>query len=469
MRKMIHDPEILAAYNEDALGIKGKFKGLFRPDSEAEVIDIVRSCASKKLSLTPQGLRSSLTGAAICEKGVALSLERMNRLIDIDVERKVAVVEPGIILSDFKKSVEEAGLMYGPDPTSAQECTLGGNVATNASGSRSLKYGATINWVQGLRIVDGKGRVLALKNGLTEKMCAGYGALYRPTQLFVGSEGTLGVVTRIEVSLTELPANLFLGIVFFPDIKSAIDFTIEAQHKPAYKAASMEFLDQMCLEIIRPEAKGIAIPADARAMIYFEQEYNDDSEKDYFLNLWFPLIEKHTPLSDDTQIAASPKEKKHLYELRHHVPSKTNEESIKVIKTGGCKVSTDWAVPHNRLHQLFGYFEEIRGPLGDMMMIRFGHLGSGHPHFNFMARTREEKIIASEIDDLMARKAVALGGCVAGEHGIGKMKRRQLALQYPAPIIGAMKALKKELDPRGIMAPGNIFMNDNDDTVQLLL
>jgi len=140
-----------------------------------------------------------------------------------------------------------------------------------------------------------------------------------------------------------------------------------------------------------------------------------------------------------------------------------------VIQSGGCKISTDWAVPHNRLHQLFGYFEEIRGILGDMMVIRFGHLGSGHPHFNFIARTREEKIMASEIDDLMARKAVTLGGCVSAEHGIGKMKRRQLALQYPAPIISAMKALKKELDPAGIMAPGNIFMNDTDDTVQLPL
>jgi glycolate oxidase len=219
----------------------------------------------------------------------------------------------------------------------------------------------------------------------------------------------------------------------------------------------MVFLDQACLNIIRPKAKGIAIPADARAMIYFEQEYNDDREKDQWLNLWFPLVEKHTPFSDDTQIAISPKEKKHLYDLRHHIPSKTNEESISAVKTGGCKISTDWAVPHNRLHDLFKYFDEIRGPLGDMTVIRFGHLGSGHPHFNFIARTREEKIIASEIDDLMAKKAVALGGCVAGEHGIGKMKHRQLALQYPPSIIGAMKALKREFDPAGIMAPGNIF------------
>jgi len=151
------------------------------------------------------------------------------------------------------------------------------------------------------------------------------------------------------------------------------------------------------------------------------------------------------------------KEKRHLYDLRHHVPSKTNEESIKAVKTGGCKISTDWAVPHNRLHDLFNYFDEIRGPLGDMTVIRFGHLGSGHPHFNFIARNKEETMIAQEIDDLMAKKAVALGGCVSAEHGIGKMKRRQMALQYPPHIICAMEALKKEFDPAGIMAPGNIF------------
>ncbi|MCF8128414.1 MAG: FAD-binding oxidoreductase [Deltaproteobacteria bacterium] len=457
MLEMIDDPGILQAYNEDALGIKGRFEGLFRPETENEVMEIVRDCASKKMPLTCQGLRSCLTGAAMCETGAALSLERMNRLIDIDAKRKTAVIEPGMVLSDFQKAVQDAGLMYAPDPTSAGECTIGGNVATNASGSRSLKYGATIDWVRGLRVVDGAGRVVSVKNASTEKMCAGYGSFYRPAQLFVGSEGTLGVVTRIEVSLTELPANIFLGIVFFPNLNSAVDFTIEAHYDPSFRAASMEFLDRMCLDIIRPQAKGITIPSSARAMIYFEQEYGEESERDHLLNLWFPLIEKHTPYSDDTQIAASPKEKKYLYELRHHIPSKTNEESIKAVKTGGCKISTDWAVPHNRLHRLFEYFEEIRGHLGDMMVVRYGHLGSGHPHFNFIARNREETIMAQKIDDLMAEKAVALGGCVSAEHGIGKMKRRQLALQYPAPIIRAMKAIKNELDPAGIMAPGNLF------------
>ncbi len=457
MRKMINDPEILAAYNEDALGIKGNMNGLFRPDTEGEVVDIVRSSVGEKRFLTPQGLRSSLTGAAICHKGSALSLERMNRLIDIDVGSKIAIAEPGIVLSDFKASVEAAGLMYPPDPTSAGECTLGGSVATNASGSRSLKYGTTADWVRGLRIVDGKGNLLDLRDSLTEKVCAGYGAFYRPGQLFLGSEGTLGVVTRIEVKLTDRPKDFFLIMVFFRDLIGAIDFIVETREAADLKPASMEFLDDMCLEIIRPNAKGIAIPSDARAMIYLEQEYTDDSEKDLLLNLWFQMIEKHTALADDTQIADSPKEKKHLYDLRHHVPSRTNEESVKAVRTGGCKISTDWAVPHGQLHPLFEYFEEIRNLLGDMMVVRFGHLGSGHPHFNFIARNEKEMEIAAYVDDLMARKAVLLGGCVSGEHGIGKLKRRQLALQYPAPIINAMKAIKKEMDPAGIMAPGNIF------------
>ncbi len=457
MKEMVTDPEIVAAYSEDALGIQGAFSGLFRPESETDVIEIVRLCAEEKLFLTPQGLRSSLTGAAVCEKGAALSLERMNRLIDIDVKRKLAVAEPGIVLTDFKKAVEAAGLMYPPDPTSAGECTLGGNVATNASGSRSLKYGATLKYVRGLKMVDGGGRPLDLNNSLTDKICAGYGAVYHPAQMFVGSEGTLGVITQIEVSLLPRPENDFVVIVFFKDIDSALDFVIEAHDGPGFSPASMEFMDDVCLDIIRPNAGGMAIPRNAGAMIYFEQEYTDDSDKDIFLNRWFSLIERHSSLSDDTQIAESPKEKKHLHDLRHHVPARTNEESAKVIPAGGCKISTDWVVPHDRLHQLFAYFEEIRGRLGDMMVTRFGHLGSGHPHFNFIARNREETEIASKIDDLMAQKAVALGGCVSAEHGIGKLKRNQLALQYPACVINVMKTLKRELDPWGIMAPGNIF------------
>ena len=454
---LITDPDILTSYNEDALGIVGCFHGVYRPQSEKEVSEYIRECASGKIPVTPQGLRSSLTGASICDRGVVLSLEKMNRLIDIDEKNRKAVVEPGIIVSELKIQLEKEGFTYPPDPTSAGECTLGGNVATNASGSRALKYGSTIDWVTGLRAVDGNGEIIELRDNSSEKICTGFGALYRPVNLFVGSEGTLGVVTRVEIALAPLPPDYFICVVFFSQMKHALDFTVEARKDPACSPTSMEFLDEGCLEIIRPGSKGFIIPSDARVILYFEQEFGDDKEKESLLDHWFQRIEKHSTLSEDTQIAVTGKQKRHLHELRHLVPAKANEDGVRATKTGGCKISTDWAVPYDRIHDLFAHFDEIRHLLGDIPVLRFAHIGNGHPHFNFIARSPQEKQIAEAVDTMMAKKAVELGGVVTGEHGIGKLKREHLKLQYSPKILAVMKAIKIELDPEGIMAPGNIF------------
>ena len=388
---LITDPDILTSYNEDALGIVGCFAGVFRPRSEQEVSECIRECASAKIPVTPQGLRTSLTGASICDRGVALSLEKMNRLIDIDVKNRKAIVEPGILVSELKNQLEKEGVSYPPDPTSAGECTLGGNVATNASGSRALKYGSTIDWVTGLRVMDGNGEVLELHNNFSEKHCAGFGAVYRPVNLFVGSEGILGVATRIEIALTPLPPDYFIGVVFFSEMKHALDFVVETRKDPDCAPTSMEFLDEACIEIIRPGSKGFNIPADARVILYFEQEYGDDKEKDSLLDNWFQRIEKHSALSNDTQIALTEKQKRHLHQLRHLVPAKANEDSVLATKTGGGKISTDWAVPYDRIHPLFDYFDKIRNLLKDIPVLRFGHIGNGHPHFNFMARTPRKR------------------------------------------------------------------------------
>lgn len=454
---IVRDPDILAAYNEDALGLQGGFEGVFRPCNEREIIQFVKMCRAERVPITPQGLRSSLTGASICHEGIALSLEKMNRIIDCDPERRVAVVEPGVITAELRSVVAEAGLFYPPDPTSAGECTMGGNVATNASGSCTLKYGSTMHWVKRLRVVTGTGESLDVRDKTAEKYCAGYGGFYRPTRLFFGSEGTLGIVTEIEVSLTLMPPDFFLAMVFFKDMDSALAFTIEARDNPAYSPRSIEFFDDVSLDIIRPHSEGISIPREARVMVYFEQEYDCAKEKEQYLEEWLRLIEKHTLLSQDSQIAFTDKQKSHLLGLRHHVPQEMNEKSTQAVKQGGCKISTDWAVPYKKLPDLFAYFDSIRSYLGDMMVTRFAHLGEGHPHFNFIAENPEEKRIAEEVDFLMAKKAVELGGTIAAEHGIGKLKRDHLSLEYSIPMIAAMKAIKRVFDPNGILAPGNIF------------
>ncbi|VBB43200.1 FAD binding domain protein [uncultured Desulfatiglans sp.] len=458
--KWVTDPDIVEGYRHDALGMQGGFEALFRPEDTADIQECLRMISDRGGSVTCQGLRSSLTGASMAPGGVALSLERFNRILDIDRVRRRALVEPGVVLAELKAAAAADGLFYPPDPTSAAECTLGGNVATNASGSRSLKYGATIEWVRALQVVDGSGRVITARTAEGGKICAGYGAFYDPARLFVGSEGTLGVVTRIEVALTELPEAFMLVLVFFPDMSSALDFVIRAREDPACDPRSLEFLDEGCLEIIRGRAEGLDIPTSARVIVYFEQEYGAEDGYEALLDAWSRLIEQHTPLAGDTRIALTDQQKDHIMALRHFVPESMNALSIQAVRTGGCKISTDWAVPYRRLPELFAFFEEVRARLGSMPVVRFAHIGEGHPHFNFIARDPEEKRRAEEVDLLMARRAVALGGTITGEHGVGKMKREHLALQYPPAVITAMKAIKRSFDPKGILAPGNIFPAD---------
>lgn len=454
---IITDPDILSAYNEDALGLRGSFEGVVRPADEQEIIDFVHSCRASRKPVTAQGLRSSLTGAALCDQGYALSLEKMNRIIDIDKKRRTAVLEPGVITADLRKAAAEAGLYYPPDPTSVEECTMGGNVATNASGSCTLKYGRTGDWIKRLRVVDGNGRRIEAKGQGAEKQCAGYGAMYQPARLFLGSEGTLGIITEIEVALTLPPPYAFLAMVFLPDLQRTFDFVRSVREDRTFSPTGLEFFDEACLDILRPIAEGIAIPQEARFMIFFEQEYNDDKEKDVFLEKWLSLIKRISTFADDTQIALSDKQKSHLRALRHHVPQQMNEEGSRAVKNGGGKISTDWAVPWFNLPELFAHYDKINHLLGDMKVVRFGHLGEGHPHFNFIARNLEETRAAENVDFLMAKKAVELGGTIAGEHGIGKLKREHLVLEYSPPLQEAMKAIKYSFDPLGILAPGNIF------------
>ena len=190
----------------------------------------------------------------------------------------------------------------------------------------------------------------------------------------------------------------------------ALNFILGTRDDHAFSPRSIEFLDETCLEIIRPLAEGISLPDEAQVMVYFEQEIDDERGKEQVLRRWSTLIDKYTGLSDDTQIAFTARQKGHLLGLRHLVPQTMNEESARAVKNGGCKISTDWAVPYHKLPELFAYYDTVKHLLGDMTVIRFGHIGEGHPHFNFIARNAEEMRIAAHVDLLMAKKAVDLGG-----------------------------------------------------------
>jgi len=454
--QLVKDPDVINAYSQDALGIKGNFEAIVRPKGEEEVLDVISYCYNTSKKLTPQGLRTSLTGASMAEEGIALCLEEMNSILDVDEKAKVAYVQPGVPTGDLRRFFSTLGLMYPPDPTSQKECTIGGNVATNASGSRSLKFGSTGDWVCYLRVIDGTGKVHEFYTRKGLKSACGPRIFQNSVDIIVGSEGIFGVITKIGLRLIDKPPDSIIFVVFFEDVYKALQFVTHViLHKKKLPAA-MELLDEYCMSLLEG-MEGYYAPKGSRCIIYFEEDIWDDTNEDQLLESWYQLIERHTKLSQDTILLRSNRQKEGFKQLRHRVPEALNEESIRAAKHGGLKISTDWVVPLENITKIFRFFDELRPMLKDMPVARYGHIGSGHPHFNIIARDEREKELAKEAEKRLVLKALELDGTISGEHGIGKLKKGYLSLMYPQEVISTLKSVKNILDPKWILSPGNII------------
>jgi glycolate oxidase len=456
----VTDLSVRRAYSEDASGLIALPDAVVRPGSEKDVAEIVAWCVAHKTGVTAQGLRSSTVGSPLAFGGVAMTFEKMEGIVSIDVPRRRAVVEPGLNLGLFKRELKAAGLFFPPDPTSENECTVGGAVMTNASGARTYKYGATRPWVTRLRLVIGDGSVTEVRRSETTKNTVGYFGFQNPVDLLVGSEGTLGIVTQIEVELLPLPPGFVAGMAFFPELGAAVRFVQNAdlsrRLRKAVSPRCLELFDEGALDLIRPEALALGIPAAAGAAIFFEQETKPD-EQGPLLEAWFELIDASGGLSDDTILATTEAQQEELRRLRHVLPATMNERGRAARNSGGLKVGTDWAVPLDRVEMMIEEATRIARSEFGGFFIRYGHIGNGHPHFNMLGETPEMLDRAQRAAHLMCLKAVELGGTVTAEHGVGKLKRDYVKHQYPPWVIDAMLAVKRTLDPAGILAPGNIF------------
>jgi len=463
--RIVSDPEICRAYAADASGLARVPVAVARPESEAEVAELLRLCHERRLPVTPQGLRSSTTGASVPEEGIVLSLERLGRVLEIDLERRTAAAEPGIVLAEFKRQVRAAGLFYPVDPTSEEECTLGGAVACNASGSRTYRYGPTRPYVRALRVALADGSILDARRCESDKNAAGLLGLQNPVDLWIGSEGTLGVVTRVEVDLLPPPRGFFAALAFFRDWRGAVGFIQRADAArrqglatgaPSLRPRCLELFDAGSLELIRPTAGALRIPPRAGAAVFFEEEVAPDAV-DGPLERWLAAIEEGEGLGDDTIVALSEAAQAELRRLRHALPAGMNERGAQAVASGGRKVSTDFAVPLARLPEMMEEAYRLVREVFGGFHIAYGHAGNGHPHFNLLAAGPEELARAQEAARLMAARALALGGTLSAEHGIGKVKAGLFAELYPRWVVDAHRAIKRTLDPRGILAPGNLF------------
>jgi len=448
------DRSVRETYEADSSGLHLLPDLVARPETVDDVVELVRKAVSERISITCAGAQTSTTGASITDTGMLLSLRSLDRISAPDEKARTIKVEPGALVGEIKRTAAAVGLLFAPDPTSEEESTIGGAIACNASGARTFKYGATRRHVRALKVVMASGELLEFRRSDLEKNTVGYAFAHDPIDWFIGSEGTLGIVVEAELSLLPLPQHVIGLAVLFKAEREALNFVIATRESSMVSARCIEYFDERAIEIARSTVLGGTIPVDAGGMVYVEEEIDDDL--DSTLGRWLELIEAiaadFEPLVFDGEARLREARK-----LRHSIPATMNERGNKYRSSGGRKVSTDWAVPYRKLPEAIQTARALVKGLGIEEPVIYGHAGNGHPHQNFIARdARELTTIEGAVEETLKR-VLALQGTVAAEHGIGKIKRRWLPLQMNPLQISMMTAVKRELDPNGILAPGNIL------------
>ena len=445
------------------------------PESVEEVSEILAGANRDRVPVTVSGAGTGTVGGRVPFGGLVLATDKLNHIRSIvhEGDGGFAVVEPGVVLADLQRAVDQEGLLYPPDPTE-RGCFVGGTVATNASGARTFKYGPTRNYIRRLKVVLASGEILDLRRGeiradaagrirggpidlklpdyrmpATRKNASGYFVAPEmdAIDLFIGSEGTLGVVCEIEVKLLPKPSGLLSGVVFFanePDVLALVRDV--RQH---VDARAVEFFDTESLNFLR--GKYPAIPPAAVGAIFFEQE-TDDANEESVLNQWLTLLDQHHALAD-SWFATNEQDQAKLREFRHQLPVLMNEWFSHYKQR---KVSTDMAVPDEAFPGLFDLYKTTLQSSGLRYTI-FGHIGDNHVHVNILPRNDSEAARARELYVEFLKYAASVGGTLSAEHGVGKLKRDYLRLFYTDDQLRQMASLKNALDPNGILGRGNIF------------
>ena len=451
------NPESLWAYIEDASGFRGHADRVYSPQNEGEVQAILKDASSSLTPVTIAGAGTGVTGGRVPFGGIVVSLERFRQ---IEVRSGSARVGAGVLLRELQNSAASSGQFYAPDPTEIS-ASIGGTIATNASGSRSFLYGDTRRHVLGLRVVLMDGSLLDLRRGEpvpfetatipapnTRKHTAGFPL--RPgmdlMDLFVGSEGTLGVVTEAVVRLLPVPEELLSGVVFFQSDEDAL--TAVDTWREISGLRMLEYVDAGSLDLLRPAYPDT--PRAARTALLIEQQIESESEYD----AWDARLSQARALTEASWFAASDFDRERFRRFRHALPEAVNDL---VRRRGVLKMNTDFAVPYERNREMIAIYRETLEREFPGQYVIFGHIGDAHVHVNILPNSGEESERAKAVITQFARDAAALGGTVSAEHGLGKRKAHLLAIQYSAEQIEAMRAVKRRFDPHWLLGRGTLF------------
>ena len=458
--ELTEDRDVRLSYARDASGLEMIPEAVARAESIADVVEVIREAAADDRSVTPAGAQTSTTAASITDRGILLSMRAMARVLEIDPETRMARVEPGVTIGALNEELAPLGLRFAPDPTSENDATIGGAIACNASGARSLRYGATRAHVRAVRVAHAEGDVTELRRPRLEKNTVGFHAAQDPVDWIVGSEGTLGVVVEAELGLVRRPEHEVGLAIPFTSERDALQFIIaarEASDGPApIRAQCLEFFDGAALGIARDHIGSSRWMEGVASIVYLEQEL-DGADADALLDAWLALAERHGATAADIDVYDDAAALRDARRFRHAVPAYMNERGAARRPFGGRKVSTDWAVPYHRLPDALDAARRAADGQRVDHPVTYGHAGNGHPHQNFIASDSEELWRINGVVDETIRHVLMLGGTAAAEHGLGKLKRHWLAAQLSPVQLAVMRSLKHTLDPNGMFAPGNVL------------
>jgi len=416
-----------------------------KPRNKEQVAQILKLACSTSTPVYPRGAGTGLSGGALPVKGgIAMVLSDMNKIIDIDKENLVAVVEPGVVTARLQAEVEQLGLFYPPDPASCEVSTIGGNIAECAGGPRCFKYGVTRDYVLGLEVVTPTGEIINT-GGKTIKNVTGYDL----TRLIVGSEGTLGVVTRAILRLVPRPKSVRTALVAFDDLYKASEAVLYLSELGVVPA-TMEILDEETIKCVE-KFIDYSLPFNARAVLLIEVDGRPLAVEEEMKMVREACLAKG---AQRVEVASTAEERNKLWNLRRSV-------SPALVKIAPTKISEDATVPRARVPEMITRLQKIKEKYNINLVI-FGHIGDGNLHPNIMTdeRNSEEMTRVEKAINEIFQTALELGGTLSGEHGIGNMKSPFMEMEMGNDGLAYMYKIKKSLDPKGILNPGKLFIGD---------
>ena len=430
-------------YSFDATKEKSIPDLVIRPHSTEQVSNVVSIANKHNIPVCPRGAGTGLSGGSVPIKGgIALDLKNMDRIVELNARDLTVTVEPGVVTKDLQDEAAKHRLFYPPEPGSAGFSTIGGNVAECTGGMTGMKYGVTRDYVLALEIVLPDGSVINT-GSKTLRSVAGYDL----TRFFVGSEGTLGVFTKITLKLLPLPAKIGTVISYFKDIDSALNATDSILIKNHLHPRSLEFVDKTCIDAIRGSTEYV-IPEEAGAFLLIDVDGNEKNVANDISRIDI-LCRENSALN--TSIAKTDDERNVLWDVRRSV-------SPSLYKIASMKFNDDVCVPRSKVREVLKRVYEL-GKIYSIQVAAFGHIGEGHIHLNVIYDDgKEMDLSVHNLVSQILKEVVSIGGTITSEHGVGDAKAEFIGLELAPHEIEIMKDLKKMFDPKGIMNPGKIFV-----------